>query len=173
MNSKNTQKATVISSLTLAALALAGCGTTTQTSMTTETPPVKNTPPVKEESPTPVTSTPESPTNDPMPVATSTPTSHTYRDGTYSTVGSYHSPAGDEEIGVTITLKNDIITDVTVVPKATAMRSVVMQKDFVANYKSMVVGKNITEVNLGKVSGASLTPKGFNDAILKIEAQAK
>ena len=85
----------------------------------------------------------------------------------------YKSPAGTEEIGVTITLKNDIITDVGVEPKATARRSVEMQQDFAANYKPMVVGKNIASVKLGKVSGASLTPMGFNDAIAKIEAQAK
>jgi hypothetical protein len=37
----------------------------------------------------------------------------------------------------------------------------------------MVVGKNIDEVNLGKVSGSSLTPIGFNNAIEDIRSQAK
>lgn len=163
-------KKTFVSGLGLAALALSGCGTPTPAVVQPEvTPAVPQAPtpaPVVTETPV-VTSSVEKPTT------TAPAAAHTYKDGTYSTVGMYKSPAGTEEIGVTITLKNDIITEVSVEPKATARRSVEMQQDFAANYKPMVVGKNIASVNLGKVSGASLTPMGFNDAIAKIEAQAK
>jgi hypothetical protein len=100
-------------------------------------------------------------------------TGSVYKDGTYTAVGEYKSPAGAEEIGVTVTLKNDIIVDVTVEPKATVAISKRMQADFAANYKTLVVGKNIAEVKLTKVSGSSLTPAGFNDALVKIMAQAK
>lgn len=96
-----------------------------------------------------------------------------YKDGTYSATGSYKSPAGPEQIGVTLTLKNNIVTDATVTPEATAKRSVMMQNDFAANYKPLVVGKNINDINLTKVSGSSLTPAGFNDALANIESQAK
>lgn len=44
---------------------------------------------------------------------------------------------------------------------------------FSSGYKSLVVGKNISTLSLGKVSGSSLTGKGFNDALSKIKAQAK
>jgi hypothetical protein len=42
-----------------------------------------------------------------------------------------------------------------------------------ADYKQYVVGKKIDEVQLTKVSGSSLTPQGFNDALAKIKAEAK
>jgi hypothetical protein len=37
----------------------------------------------------------------------------------------------------------------------------------------MVVGKNISELQLTKVSGSSLTPQGFMDALEKIKAEAQ
>lgn len=96
-----------------------------------------------------------------------------YKDGTYSATGKYTSPAGPEELGVTVTLKNNIVTDANVETKATAKRSMQMQQMFADNYKQFVVGKNINELNLGKISGSSLTPEGFNNALAQIKAQAK
>lgn len=95
-----------------------------------------------------------------------------YRDGTYTVVGEYTSPGGAEELGVEVTLVNSIITEVDVEVKAERPISVKMQEDFAANYETMVVGKPIDEVNLGKVSGSSLTPNGFNDALQKVKAEA-
>jgi len=48
------------------------------------------------------------------------------------------------------------------------------QKIFTDNYKPMVIGKSLDEVcTLGKVSGSSLTPMGFDAACVKIQAEAK
>jgi hypothetical protein len=99
-------------------------------------------------------------------------TSQSFKDGTYSSVGKYVSPAGPEEIAVTVTVKDNVITEATVEPKATAPKSKFMQGVFKDNFKEMVVGKNISEVKLTKVSGSSLTPKGFNDALDQIKKQA-
>lgn len=96
-----------------------------------------------------------------------------YKDGTYEMVGNYVSPGGPETVGATVTLANDIITDTTIEVQATRPTSKEKQEDFAANYKPMVIGKNIDEVVLTKVSGSSLTPKGFNDALEKIKAEAK
>lgn len=96
-----------------------------------------------------------------------------YKDGTYEMVGNYVSPGGPETVGVTVTLANDVITDTTIEVQATRPTSKEKQEDFAANYKPMVIGKNIDEVVLTKVSGSSLTPKGFNDALEKIKAEAK
>jgi uncharacterized protein with FMN-binding domain len=103
------------------------------------------------------------------------PTSQTsnYKDGTYSAEGKYTVHAGDEQIGVKITLKNGLVTDVVVIQEAKLPMSKTMQADFAANYKPMVIGKNIDTLVLGKVSGSSLTPLGFNDAVEQIKAQAK
>ncbi len=80
----------------------------------------------------------------------------TYKDGTYTQVGEYVSPGGPETIGVTITLANGVVSDVTVEPQATRPVSMEKQADFAANYKPMVVGKSIDEVMLTKVSGSSV-----------------
>ena len=96
-----------------------------------------------------------------------------YKDGTYSAVGNYNSPGGPEEIGVSVTLKNNLITNASVEVKATRRKSLMVQQDFADHFKPFVIGKNINEVKLDKVSGSSLTPAGFNDAIAKIKAQAK
>lgn len=95
-----------------------------------------------------------------------------YKDGTYSAAGNYNSPAGAEEIDVTLTLKKDIVTNASVVEKAVNPKSVYMQGQFTAGFKQYVVGQNIATLKLGKISGSSLTPNGFNDAVAKIRTQA-
>ena len=96
-----------------------------------------------------------------------------YKDGTYSATGSYMSPGGQDQLGVTVTLVNDIITSAVVTNGAGDDTSERYQQKFIAGYKQFVIGKNITDVNLTKVSGASLTPIGFNDALSQIKAKAK
>ena len=95
-----------------------------------------------------------------------------YKNGVYEQKGDYSSPAGPEQIDVVLTLKDGIITEATVTPQAENPKSKYMQGVFVENYKQLVVGKSIKDLNLGKVAGSSLTPKGFNDAIAKIKAKA-
>ncbi len=102
----------------------------------------------------------------PMPTAT-------YKDGSYSAVGSYVSPGGEETIKVDLTLKDNVVTSVKTTAQATKPESKRWQQTFISGYESMVVGKKIEEVSLTKVSGSSLTPKGFMDALAKIETQAK
>ena len=96
-----------------------------------------------------------------------------YRNGTYTATGSYMSPGGEDQLGVTLTLKDDVITDVSVTLGANDHRSLSFQNIFAENYKQYVVGKNITGLYLNAVSGSSLTPRGFNDALEKIKAQAR
>jgi hypothetical protein len=95
-----------------------------------------------------------------------------YKDGTYSATGKYSSPAGAEELPVTLTLKKDVVTDSVVKVVATNQKSKYMQEEFAANYKTSVVGKKLDEVNVGKISRSSLTGIGFNDAVAKIKTQA-
>ena len=95
-----------------------------------------------------------------------------FKDGTYTVTGNYVSPDGNENLGVTLTLENDIVTDASVEVMAHHKVSIGFQNMFSDGFKSQVIGKKITDVNVGKVSGSSLTPKGFNDAVDKIETQA-
>jgi hypothetical protein len=96
-----------------------------------------------------------------------------YKNGTYTATGNYVSPGGSETINITLVIENDMVVDATAVPQATRPISVTMQNAFSSNFKALIVGKKVDEVSLDKVSGSSLTPKGFNDAIIKIKAQAK
>jgi uncharacterized protein with FMN-binding domain len=101
------------------------------------------------------------------------PQANTYKDGTYTATGSYMSPGGLDQIAVTTTLKNDVITDISVNPEPGDNTSARYQNIFAASYKPLVIGKKISDVQLSKVSGSSLTSGGFNAALLKIEAQAQ
>ena len=96
-----------------------------------------------------------------------------YMDGTYNSKGNYKSPGGPEQIDVTLVLKDDVITSATVVSLATLPTSKLMQGKFISGVKAEVVGKKLSEVTLTKVSGSSLTPKGWNDAVAKIMVSAK
>ena len=98
---------------------------------------------------------------------------YAYKDGTYSAVGSYMSPGGFDNIAVTLTLKGDIVTNVYTTPQAGDGTSSRYQDMFISGYKPYVVGKDISSLVLGRISGSSLTPRGFNDALDKIRNQAK
>ncbi len=104
---------------------------------------------------------------------TPTPVASNYKDGTYTAEGDYATHVGPEAINITVTLKDNVITDTQFQGTPNAPMSQRFMDMFSQNYKTLVVGKNINEVHLGKVSGSSLTPKGFNDALEKIKAQAK
>ncbi len=91
-----------------------------------------------------------------------------YQDGKYTQTGTYTSPAGPEEIDITITLENDVITAAKVVALATNPASKRYQEQFVSGFEEQVIGKPIDEVELDVVAGSSLTPKGFNEALQNI-----
>jgi len=98
---------------------------------------------------------------------------YTYKNGTYSATGSYMSPGGQDQIAVTLTLVNDIVTDVSVTPYPGDHTSQRYMDRFVSGYKQYVVGQNIASINLTRVSGSSLTPTGFNNALAQIKSKAK
>lgn len=100
------------------------------------------------------------------PITTQT---HAYKDGTYSAAGSYNSPAGQENVSLSLVIKNDIVVDSTFSATSDSSRSLQYQAQFSSGYKTQVIGKNLANISVGKVSGASLTGKGFNDALAKIK----
>lgn len=106
----------------------------------------------------------------PAPVATEGKSK--YKDGTYSVTSSYGSPAGPEDLGVSLTIKNDVVVDANITNKAGDRTSVNFQNKFISGYKTQVIGKNIDSIKLGVVSGSSLTPNGFNTAVANIKTQA-
>jgi uncharacterized protein with FMN-binding domain len=119
------------------------------------------------------TSTKMEATTSPASSSAATQTQSSYKDGTYEAVGNYVSPGGDEELGVKVILKDGVIEEADVTPKATRPNSVKFQNKFASGYKEMVIGKKLDDVKLSKVSGSSLAPMGFNDALDKIKTEAK
>lgn len=96
-----------------------------------------------------------------------------YKNGTYSSTGFYMSPGGGDRLNVTLVIANDVVTDATITEAAGDNTSVKYQEKFIAGYKQYVIGQKIDTLNLTKVSGASLTPIGFNDALAQIKVKAK
>jgi uncharacterized protein with FMN-binding domain len=93
-----------------------------------------------------------------------------YADGVYTATGEYGGQPS--HITVKATLKDGVITAVTVTPHAYVPRSLELQRAFAATVPKVVIGKHIDQVKVGKLAGSSGTPKGFNDAIRQIRAQA-
>ena len=96
-----------------------------------------------------------------------------YKDGTYSATGSYVSPAGPEQVELSLVIKDDKVVSANFVGKGTNPTTMKLQGLFKAGFSTYVVGRNIDEISLTVVNGSSLTPKGFTDALLKIKNEAK
>jgi len=95
-----------------------------------------------------------------------------YADGTYTESGDYQAPSGTESVDVTITLADNVITDVEVVGHATDPEAKLHQGEFIDGIGAVVVGKNIDEIQVDKVGGSSLTSGGFRTAVDAIKADA-
>ncbi|MBP2506397.1 uncharacterized protein with FMN-binding domain [Agrobacterium tumefaciens] len=93
-----------------------------------------------------------------------------YADGVYTATGQYGGQPSF--VTVEVTLKDGVITAVTVTPHAHVPRSLELQRAFAAAVPKVVVGKRIDQVRVGKLAGSSGTPKGFNAAIREIRGQA-
>lgn len=98
--------------------------------------------------------------------------SETYADGTYTAVGGYISPSGQQSIEVTLTLADEVVSDVEVVSQAEDPQSQGYQEKFISGIAEEVVGVPISELAVDKVAGSSLTGIGFNDALAQILADA-
>ncbi len=91
--------------------------------------------------------------------------------GVYSAIGDYTAPSGPESIDVTLTVVGGMIVEANVDSNTQNPISKKFQMQFIAAYRSFVVGKKIADLELTTVAGSSLTPKGFNDALADIRTQ--
>jgi uncharacterized protein with FMN-binding domain len=96
----------------------------------------------------------------------------TYADGTYTAEGSYQTPETIEQISVTLTLADGVVTDVEVTGDPQAPETEQYQGQFIDGIADEVEGKPIDELNVSRVAGSSLTSGGFNDAVESIKEQA-
>lgn len=111
-------------------------------------------------------------TTDEEPAVMETEASSTYINGSYTTEVFYLTPARDEyQMDITVTLQNDIVIDSTIVYSRGAEVDPNPQR-FNKAYKAEIIGKNIDEINLSRVGGASLTSTAFNEGLDLIKEQA-
>lgn len=96
-----------------------------------------------------------------------------YEDGEYTSRGVYISPAGEEEIEVSLTIEDGTVIAAEFEGFATNPGSVKWQGEFGEGFEAAVVGKSIDELNLTVVNGSSLTPEGFKDALENIKEEAR
>jgi len=96
-----------------------------------------------------------------------------YKAGTYEASASYSTPESVETINVTLTIDaSGTVTESSVSQNPQDRESAEYQSRFADNYKTKVVGKSIASLSLSNVSGASLTPIGFNKAVSQIRTKA-
>jgi len=95
-----------------------------------------------------------------------------YADGTYDATGTYQSPNGTESLDVTLTIADDIVTDVKVVGHADNPDSERYQGEFIDGIADIVEGKDIDELTVDRVAGSSLSSTGFKAALETIKADA-
>jgi uncharacterized protein with FMN-binding domain len=96
-----------------------------------------------------------------------------YKDGTYQATTDYYVPHGSENIKVSLTIKNGIITDSSITNSEYDNESAQYQEGFASEYKTYVVAKSVSGLNLSYVAGASDTTQGFDDALAKIRTEAQ
>ncbi|WP_294569377.1 hypothetical protein [uncultured Arthrobacter sp.] len=101
------------------------------------------------------------------------PADQTYEDGEFTQVGSYVSPGGTEEIGVSLTLEKDVVTAVTTEPMPSNPTAKLYQERFSGGIQEEIVGKKLDELKVDKVAGSSLTSGGFAEATDLIKSEAK
>lgn len=99
-------------------------------------------------------------------------TNASYKDGTYSEATSFSTPGGPDKLTVSLTLKDNVVTAVKADASSSDPESEEYDNRFLAAYEKLVVGKNINDISLSRVSGASLTTTGFNEALTQIKQDA-
>lgn len=106
------------------------------------------------------------------PAPTSTDATAPYADGTYTAEGAYKTPETVETISVTITLKDDVVTDVEVAGDPLTPETTRYQGQFIAGIADVVVGRSLDDLQVDRVAGSSLTSGGFDQAIVRIKEEA-
>ena len=96
-----------------------------------------------------------------------------YQDGEYTATGSYIPPSNTkEEVTVSLTLSDGVVTDLEVSTSGNHPTSKRYQAEFTDGVQQEVVGKPLDEVKVDKIASSSLTSSGFNKALDEIKSEA-
>lgn len=114
------------------------------------------------------------PAEESAPAAKTPAPAGTYADGDYAGQGSYIPPSGKaEQVDVEVSLEDGTVTAVQVKTSGANPTSKQYQREFTDHIQEQVVGRNIDELDVGKVAGSSLTSQGFNKALEQIKTEAR
>lgn len=105
--------------------------------------------------------------------STSTVTKLTFKDGSYEVSLDYQVPRGTNNMKATITIKDDIITEVATVNTVASAKSEEYTKPFSEQISAEVVGKKLSEAKITKIAGASGTSKAFDDILDQVIEKAE
>lgn len=104
--------------------------------------------------------------------ASSSSATGSYADGTYTSVITYRTPSSREAMKVTFTIKDGSVTSSSLNQSDGNRESAAYQQGFASTYESYVVGKKLSDIQLSRISGASLTTNAFNEAVANIQSKA-
>ncbi|MGF6822602.1 uncharacterized protein with FMN-binding domain [Microbacterium sp. ZKA21] len=104
---------------------------------------------------------------DPVPTASDTD----YADGTYEATGWYGSLPSHQD--VTLTIEGDVVTDVTVTTPAEDPTSLGHQERFADAIGEEIIGRDLDDIAIDRLAGASGCSKGFMNALAEIKAGAQ
>jgi uncharacterized protein with FMN-binding domain len=103
----------------------------------------------------------------------STSGSSGFTDGTFTASSDYYVPHGYESIQVSLTLKGGVIENVSIQNSESDPTSAAFQENFAAAFRSQVVGKKLSGLQISVIAGASDTTQGFADAVSQIASKAR
>ena len=99
--------------------------------------------------------------------------SREFQDGEYTATGTYIPPSNTkEEVTVSLTLSDGVVTDLEVSTSGNHPTSKRYQAEFTDGVQQEVVGKPLDEVKVDKIASSSLTSSGFNKALDEIKSEA-
>lgn len=99
--------------------------------------------------------------------------SSTYKDGTYSATASYYVPHGTNSLTADVTIKDGVITAVSVDHNYSDHESAMYIDSFESALKSTVVGQSVGSLSFSRIGGATLTTEAFDQALRTIQSDAK
>ena len=104
---------------------------------------------------------------------TTIPKTSAYKDGDYSAAQGYVIGRAQNEVRVKLVLKDSIITELTNQYTSEDYESMGYNNNFDSEISGKVLNKKISDINLSRVGGASLTTTAFMQAVSSIQNQAK
>jgi uncharacterized protein with FMN-binding domain len=113
------------------------------------------------------------PTSQTASTPSTTASTAAIKDGTYKASSDYSVPHETNNIAVTVTVKDGVITNVQTQNSYGNHESAGYVNGFSSEISGVVVGKKLTDAQVYNVSGASDTSQGFDDALQSIIQQAQ